>query len=326
MGRFFKGLLLGLLLLPAAAGAAGYSGMYVFGDSLSDNGNIYGFTSAWGFPYPSSPYYDGRFSNGPVAAEHVADTLIPGGSTGSNFYDFAWGGATSGVGNVGDGGTPTSAGIAGLPGLTTEVGAYYSALSGASADPNALYMVWAGPNDFLDGGYTDYAASVNNVKFAVQVLASLGAKQILVPNMVDLSLTPRLQATGDAARIQQAHDLSLAFDSLLASTLTDLNTQLGALGTHVHSFDTLGIFNQVMADPNAFGLTNVSTPCYDEATGAVCANPDQYLFWDSVHPTAQGHLLLGQRMAASVVPEPATVLLMVAGLLFIGLQVRRNRA
>jgi phospholipase/lecithinase/hemolysin len=320
MGRMFRGLLLALLLLPAAASAALFSGMYVFGDSLSDNGNLYNYVGV-----PVAPYYDGRFSNGPVAAERIADAVIAGGSNGAGFHDYAWGGATSGVGNYGDGGTPTTPGtllgpFSPLPGLLTELDGFTTGLGGGMADANALYMVWAGANDFVAGS-TDYTLAVNNVKYTVQTLAAAGAQHILVPNLPDLALTPSYPGSSSA------HDFTLGFNSLLASTLASLNSSLGA---HIVGFDTYSLFNQVLANPSAFGFTNVSDACYTGSYifggGTECANPSDYLFWDDFHPTAAAHQILADQMVAAVVPEPATVLLMVAGLGFIGLQVRRARA
>jgi len=307
LGKIFKGMLLGLLLLPAAASAAAFSGMYVFGDSLSDNGNLHDILGI-----PAAPYWEGRFSDGPVAAERMADALIAGGSAGSNFHDYAYGGAKTGT-------------SAFPPGVLSQTQTLYLGslgLGAGGADPNALYFVWGGAND-LGSTSSSYTSAVNNLKTAVESLAAAGAQHILVPNLPDLSLTPKLQATGDAARIQEAHDLSVAFDSLLSTTLADLN---GSLGAQVVGFDTFSLFNQVLADPSTFGFTNVSTPCFDASSGAVCANADQYLFWDDFHPTTAAHQILADQMVASVVPEPATVLLMVAGLGLIGLQLRRSRA
>src|SRR5262249_10270020 len=39
-----------------------------------------------------------------------------------------------------------------------------------------------------------------------------------------------------------------------------------------------------------------------------------YLFWDSVHPTAKGHQLIGDRaFQASTAPEPSTLALLAVG-------------
>ena len=46
--------------------------MFVFGDSLSDNGNVYDATSGI---IPATPYADGRFSNGRIYAEYMANRL-----------------------------------------------------------------------------------------------------------------------------------------------------------------------------------------------------------------------------------------------------------
>lgn len=76
-----------LFVLSITAFAGPFDGVVVYGDSLSDNGNLYG---AIGVPPP--PYYMGRFSNGPVAAEYLANNLnVP-------LTDWAWGGATTGIG------------------------------------------------------------------------------------------------------------------------------------------------------------------------------------------------------------------------------------
>ncbi len=94
------------LVLGAAGqanGQAPFDEFIVFGDSLSDTGNVF---ISLGVP-PSPPYFDGRFSNGPVTVEHVADqlgfpALLPSIIGGTN---FAWGGAETGPG-FGSSGTP----------------------------------------------------------------------------------------------------------------------------------------------------------------------------------------------------------------------------
>ena len=321
MGKIVRGLLLALLL-PAAASAAPFSGMYVFGDSLSDNGNLYATTQALHSVYgslvpvvPAAPYYNGRFSNGPVAAEDIASGLGLNG----NFQDFAYGGATSGVGNYVDGGSVTSAGLFGLPGLAGEIGTYTSTVG--FADPNALYMVWAGPNDYVAGS-TNYSLAASNVATAVQNLYNVGARHFLVANMPDLAMTP------DYYGVASAQQFAVGFNGLLAGDLAGLNTA----GAQLTQFDTFGLFNEVLANPSAFGFTNVTDPCYTGGyTGmtsgdTICGNPGAYLFWDHFHPTAAGHQFLADQMIAAMVPEPASVLLMVVGLGMVALRMRRRAA
>ena len=62
------------------------------------------------------------------------------------------------------------------------------------------------------------------------------------------------------------------------------------------------LFNQAIANPAAFGLTNVTdsaAPGLEPGdssynTGQIVSNPNQYLFWDDLHPTATVHAELAQ--------------------------------
>lgn len=132
------GLILALLSLPASLLANPFSSIVVYGDSLSDNGNLFAATG-----YPPSPYYNGRFSNGPVTVEQMATAF------GVPLYDFAYGGATTGIGNLADNGTTTSLGGLGLPGMQTELASTQGSLSSLVNLNSALFVVWGGPNDFF---------------------------------------------------------------------------------------------------------------------------------------------------------------------------------
>src|SRR5436305_11201856 len=94
------------LLLPLRTPADSLSSIVVYGDSLSDNGNLFAATGQ-----PGSPYFSGRRSNGPVVVEYVAAAL------GVPLIDYAWIGATTGVGNYADTGSTTSFGTSMLPGM-----------------------------------------------------------------------------------------------------------------------------------------------------------------------------------------------------------------
>lgn len=175
------GMALVLASLSQMAQASTYSAVIVYGDSLSDNGNLFAATGQ-----PASPYYDGRMSNGPVAVEQLAALL------GTPLLDNAWVGATTGIGNIGDGGTPTSFGLYNLPGMQTEF-AYTEASLGPYLS-SGLFVVWGGPDDLLSPSPLDTTTAeivnraVNDEVGIVQNLLSLGAQHILVPGMPNLGL------------------------------------------------------------------------------------------------------------------------------------------
>ena len=268
--KFVLGALLLTFALTASVYAQSISKVVVLGDSLSDIGNMYAATS--GVLPPSPPYWQGRASNGPVAVEYLAQNL------GVPLKDYAYYGAKTGVGNI----------VPGLPGLTAEL----AKLSAAGPlDPDALYIVWGGPNDFWTvTGPADAAAAigtaVSNLVTIIGTLHSLGATRILVPNMPDLGRTPRFLAIGPQASAL-ATQISLGFNQLLKISLPP----------GVHYFDTFSFLSNVGSNPGRYGFVNVTEPCL--TASGVCANPDDYFSFDVVHPTTAVHKLLGNALYES---------------------------
>lgn len=278
-------------LFPLSARAASFSEMYVFGDSLSDTGNLFELTNE---QIPSSPpYFNGRFSNGPIWVEYLAEDLNVSVNPQTN---FAYGGATTGETNV----TVSQA-----PGLLDQIDSFTK--PPASLDPNALYIVWAGPNDYLNAGVTDPSQSVANLSTAIASLANDGAKNFLVPNLPDLGSLPRTrntQVSDSLNRLTQLHNAGLA------GTLNSLENTLPR-DVNLTSFDVNAIFDRVLNDPASLGFTNVTEPCLNSQTGVACDNPSEYAFWDDIHPTTASHENLGEfafmtleKEEPASVPEP----------------------
>lgn len=72
-------------------------------------------------------------------------------------------------------------------------------------------------------------------------------------------------------------------------------TGYGALpGIQFVSFDVNAFLTNIEADPASFGIANATDPClrFGVTGNAICARPNDYLFWDGIHPTKHGHSLV----------------------------------
>jgi phospholipase/lecithinase/hemolysin len=286
-----------VVAFPLNGNASSFSSVIVYGDSLSDNGNLFAATGL-----PPAPYYNGRFSNGPVSVEQLAVLL------GAPLIDYAFGGATTGLGNEFDNGSQTKLGTMNAPGMLTELAAFPPP---AALIPTSLFVVWGGANDLEIGG--SVTTAVADIDTIVGALEAKGATHILVPGLPDLGLTPEFLGNATATAY------SLAFNAGLKASLP----------SNVTYFDTYGLLNAIVANPGAYGFTNVTAACFDttHAIPTLCADPSKYLFWDDIHPTTAADAILAKQFDATVTPEPSSLLLLGSGFLAgVAELVRRRRA
>lgn len=263
--KLFKIVLVALFLFPSSVFGATFDTVVVFGDSLSDNGNLYGETSQT-LPSPLT-YYAGRFSNGPVWVEYLtgADYLN------CTLADEAYGGAES------SGGT--------TPSLLDQVDSFVS----GTLPTNALFIVWIGANDLLRENRTP-SEIVTNIETALEDLASFGAESILILNLPNLGTLPAVIGTADAARATAA---AQEFSSALANMVDDFNSYYP--GISIYELDVYSFFENISGNPSAYGFTNVTeeSPNFDVVNNF--DNSDGYLFWDDIHPTTEGHAELAEK-------------------------------
>jgi len=292
--------LLGLALVSSAL-AAPFGRVVVFGDSLSDPGNAFvllGTASAPPFQslIPSAPYaLDGHhFSNGPTWIEQIAQAGPALRNPGMSF-NYAVGGAR--------------ARLAGAFDLTGQVTRYLADVGGKGSG-DARYVVWVGGDDLRDAVQalaTDPSGAQSQliVQQAIGViqnnlllLYSAGARNFLVPNLPDIGLTPEARLQGPVAQFY-ATAFSRQFNAGLEQMLAGLQS---ALGVSIARLDVFTLHHEITALPIVFGLTNVSAPCIrlNVTVKPYCANPDQYLFWDGIHPTFAGHRIIGLRAIAAL--------------------------
>jgi outer membrane lipase/esterase len=259
-------------------------GMVVFGDSLSDNGNA--FAASRHAEPPSPPYFDGRFSNGPVWVERFAQTfgleMKPAADGGRN---YAVGGAKTG---------------SGVDSLKNQVSTFLVLHSLDGLRQDDLFVVFGGGNDLSDAVGSPDAASIiaeaaGNIRDIVEDLAHRGAVNFLVPNLPNKGLSPAARRRGTT---QEEQALSTAFNMALSAVLDDVSSRLSVNIIRVNLFD---LAQNVVAMPAAFGFAIVIDPCLAESSAgfAVCEAPDSHVFWDAIHPTVRGHdLIAGAALAA----------------------------
>jgi thermolabile hemolysin len=267
-----------------------------FGDSLSDSGNATILSSgtepgAGGYYYrnlPGVPGQVGEFTNAPtpggptgvwvdqLSAKLGLPMAQPAAAGGTN---YAVGFAQTGSGSTID--------------VTSQVNRFSTANS-SIAPSNALYTIWAGANDIDHLGSPTNAA--DNLYHNILTLSSEGARYFLWANLPDLGKTPDAISKGPIVAGLATIATNL-FDDEWSSDLKKLQSS----GISVVGLDVASLFSSIESNPAAYGFSNTDTP----AMTVSGANPDTYLFFDSVHPTTAGHALLAGAAFDALTPMPA---------------------
>lgn len=298
-----------------------FTHIFVLGDSLSDQGNLFFATSDLGVavnraPIPAADhYYMGRFSNGEnyagLLAQKLGITLTPSELGGGN---YAFGGARTDYNRVeARPGVPPP-----LPNGVYPIGAYPWSLDlqreaflddvRRASDPKGLYVVFTGSNDLSDALIARVflgqdpapaiAKAIQGIRNVIIAFESAGARTVLVPNIPNLGVVPSVTQFGPLVS-GLATGLSNAFNAALAEMLTTIT------GTNVIAFDTYSFLNHVLANPTSYGLTNVTEPCYSgyvepNPNGTECDEPAKFAFWDVEHPTTRLHAIIADELYTSV--------------------------
>jgi phospholipase/lecithinase/hemolysin len=263
---------LGVATIAARAATPTYDNLYVFGDSYCDVGNIY---AATGGAVPAAPYYNGRFSNGPIWLDHVAGFLgVPLTASLLGGTDYAFGGAWVTAPQ------PITGGF--IPSVPQQVGLYLLK-HGGKADPKALYVIEGGGNDILDTTTGTPKALAYQIAVGIvqseQMLRQAGAKHFVIPNLLNVAILPA--AAGNTAFASAASSATNKYLSQLLAPEEELP------GIHILRMNVFSLINAVGTDPTHFGFTDLTNPC---VTTTLCADPDHTFFWDTHHPTEFGHV------------------------------------
>ncbi|MET3076085.1 autotransporter domain-containing protein [Pantoea leporis] len=335
------------LLTPAPALA--WDSLTVFGDSLSDSGNVGRFT----FDGAQHPLYD------EILAAHLGEDLQRSTLGGSN---YAQGGAVS------------------VPKLDPDLNtqdqlAGYLASTGGRADSNGLYIHWVGANDIAVAVTNPLTASetisnsANQSVAQIKTLLDAGAGAVIVPTVPQLGSTPymiqtvlrvlgseatpamvaafqsldgvttpdkaaRQQAVQDAftqaagevssvpavrdALAQQLYNAWQELSEQVTALSDGYNQQeeagLATLNGNIVRVDIAGLFDEVIANPTQYGLTNtigIACPIGTSADECQSSTPgfstaQDYLFADRLHPSPAVHAMIADYIQ-SILDAPAQV-------------------
>jgi phospholipase/lecithinase/hemolysin len=319
------------------------SRVVVFGDSISDVNRLIKWTQIM----PAYPYFFGRFSNGGTWSDFLADEANVA------VLNYAVGGAVT-KSNI-------TSSVKEIIEYVKDVGRYFvtGSLRNFINDyrnneltdgkiPNVdrtLFVLWGGANDFLSkfdkksevnnfidnpdlpgvGSNSIIDQTVLNIIQDAKGLIALGAKNIMIGNLPNIGITPRM-AQDNFYKNNTAQD-KYTFAKKLSEIMVKYNTSLASAVNKLKAENpdvTIILFDAAQALQNLmnsvgpegeanfdYGIdlqksfTQLSAPgqqdiiigekCYkggylgsNEAQD-ICDNPSKMLFWDEVHPTAKGH-------------------------------------
>ena len=297
---------------PVFARLHHYNKVVVFGDSLSDAGNVtvlsstdgcgYLFPAPYPFDYTYGSFTDG-YDTAPGAESYsgawieqlakdfpnkltLTDSLEGG-------TDYAYGDAYTGNGTT----------MLTLPGLTGGSCSIQVANIGQqikdylqknpTIDQHTLFVVWGGANNVLTALLANNITTTTNDIFdaayyetlEIQSLIQAGATQILIPNLPPLGLVPRLN--GSTTTKLAGNTAAQLYNTDLAMGISILKDTYRRRHISFYQLDVYHLMQQVVASPSRYSLTNVTTPAQGQPV-----DPDTYLFWDDLHPTTRGHDIL----------------------------------
>ena len=294
----------------SAVEAAPYSGIVVFGTSLSDSGNAFALRGGTATPHdydldplliPGIPYARGghHFSNGATWIEQFARSIGLAGSVRPAYASASPNATNYAVGSARayDDGTNIN--------LTDQVDAFLADVGGV-APAEALYVIEMGSNDIRDaivafqtGGATAaqevLQQAIMSIAANIGRLQAAGARQFLVWLPPNVALTPALRTLAhvNPQVTQLATFLTTSFNSTLQNTLSALYPALDI--TYLNAY---ALLNSITLDPSGYGLSNVMSACVRPNVAPFsCQNADEYLFWDGIHPSRVAHAIAAQEAA-----------------------------
>jgi phospholipase/lecithinase/hemolysin len=282
-----------------------YRNVFIFGDSLSDTGNLASLIG----PLPA-PYYQNRVSNGPLAVDILTEKLGTDADPSLHLVGLNSGSNYAVAGAKASGNEPVD--------LDTQL-LSFKVNHGYVAPADALYVILIGGNDIRSALYEEdnTAASLiintanTKIKNLVKSLHEIGAKSFLVLNAPNIALLPETQLmaveTNNTELVNRAYRITRLFNKKLEKTVDQLKEETAA---HIIEFNLFKLFNKIVANAiDELDFINNTDACFSSVTYTYhpdCnygLNADKFVFFDEIHPTAKVHALFGNAFYKKIKEE-----------------------
>lgn len=295
-----------------------FSKLVVFGDSLSDTGNL----AVIDLP---APYFNNRISDGPVAADLIAQAIGSNAERSGHLLGLSGGFNYAVAGGNIDGADPED--------VTQQVTAYLQRENN-QADPDALYLVFAGGNDLRDiRSLVSASEAESRISQAAMVLSAqllrlknAGARAFLIPNVANIGRLPEtiereMEQPGIIARAEQ-------YTSLYNLRLEQLVDDFGAENNiEVSLFDLFNAVEFLINNAAEFGFMNAQEGCFDTEnfvieTECLIFGFESRVFFDGLHPSSASNQIIAQQVIAAIpsLPNERVVPITIAPILDLLLQ------
>nr|XP_018682307.1 PREDICTED: GDSL esterase/lipase At1g71691-like [Musa acuminata subsp. malaccensis] len=307
--------------------------MFVFGDSLTDNGNNNGLASfakanyyPYGIDFAGGP--TGRFSNGYTIVDEIAELLglplIPPYSQASGeaaLHGVNYASAAAGILDITGrnfvGRIPFNQQIKNFESTLDQIAGNLGADAVANATAHCIFFVGMGSNDYLNNylmpnyntrsQYTGEQFAdllVQDYTHQLTSLYNLGARKFVITGVGSMGCIPSILAQNLLSHC------SLEVDKLVMPFNNNVKAMINALNVNLpHSkfiyVDTYHMFMDILSNPGTYGFSVINRGCcgIGRNSGQItclpfqtpCANRDQYVFWDAFHPTAAVNIILARK-------------------------------
>ncbi|KAL2483765.1 GDSL esterase/lipase [Forsythia ovata] len=308
------------------------SSVIVFGDSTVDSGNNNFIPTVLRSDFrPYGRDFDGgrstgRFSNGRIPTDFISEAFglkptVPAYlDPAYGIKDFASGVCFASAGTGYDNATSRVLSVIPLWKELEYYKEYKSRLEGYLGKTKAnkilteaLYIISMGTNDFLENYYVlpyrsfefspkDYQKFLAGIaRSFITEIYHLGARKVSLTGLPPMGCLPLERTLHGGICIARYNYVAKEFNKKLKALVETLNDELS--GIRLVLSNPYHVLYNIIRDPQSFGFETAATACCgtgrfemgylcNEHNPFTCTDANQYVFWDSFHPTEKTNCIL----------------------------------